>query len=272
MSDLFQLNATQNHYVMPKGMGSALWDSLKNGWKTALFMEAMRNLNWSRDYNWYCLLDGVPAPFHRRGVLGLPATSFNYILAGGEVKSWESSGTPLSVPLKNLSNATTISLDLLDDEQGTLRQFFERWFNEVYNPAYGVLPLDESVKCLTLYYQKSTRRNVKRVYFDIDEKIEDNGTLFSKVHNITKGRLSHVLAKDTEGIDFLVFPRGQLNLQHQTDNNGLIHFNVQLEVADISNRDYGNPNFHHGVSTVFDMSDGKINNGNSWLDKIADYI
>ena len=59
-------------------------DWLKNAIKTSLFMEALRNLNWSRSYLYYCELDGVPAPFHRGGVLGLPCTNISYSLGYGQ--------------------------------------------------------------------------------------------------------------------------------------------------------------------------------------------
>ena len=60
-----------------------LLDSLNSAWKTVLFMEALRNLNWSRGYCWYVELDGVPNPFQRGGVLGLPCTSVSFTLAQG---------------------------------------------------------------------------------------------------------------------------------------------------------------------------------------------
>ena len=41
-------------------------------------MEAMRNLAWSRGYLWYVELDGVPNPFQRGGVLGLPCKSITF--------------------------------------------------------------------------------------------------------------------------------------------------------------------------------------------------
>ena len=46
--------------------------------KNALFLEALRNLNWSRGYSWYVELDGVPNPFQRGGVIGLPVTDINF--------------------------------------------------------------------------------------------------------------------------------------------------------------------------------------------------
>ena len=66
--------------------------------KTSLFMEALRNLNWSRDYLWYVELDGVPTPFHRGGVLGLPCTNIQYTLSTGSTYKIPSFMQDLVVP------------------------------------------------------------------------------------------------------------------------------------------------------------------------------
>lgn len=107
-----------------------VWTAVKNGWKTALFMEAMRNLAWSRGYLWYVELDGVPNPFQRGGVLGLPCKSITFTMAEGNSYKWNAGINELGVP-QNAGGVKQIQLTLVDDEQGTLRQFLKDgiiWF------------------------------------------------------------------------------------------------------------------------------------------------
>jgi hypothetical protein len=239
-----------------------LLDSLNSAWKTVLFMEALRNLNWSRGYCWYVELDGVPNPFQRGGVLGLPCTSVSFTLAQGSSFGFNAGISQLRVP-QNISTIQQIQLTVLDDEQGTIRQFFERWYNQVYNPYYGVLPVTEACKQISIYLQKSTRRNVKRVYFDIDTAL--NKTLFA---NAIDGKLS----KSTDSMDFLVYPTETFQIQLDSTRNDLISYTISLDVAYFVNQDFGNPNVNNGVKTLLDTAIGGVSNGSSWLDKIGDYI
>lgn len=243
----------------------SLWDAVKKGWRTALFMESLRNLAWSRGYLWYCELDGVPNPFQRGGVLGLPCTSLTFPLVGGESLDVSTSTIDFRVP-RRANNLGEIQLNLLDDEQGTIYQFFERWYNEVYNPYYGVLPVTEACKQLSIYRQKASRRNVKRVYYDIDHNVSD---FISKYTNIERGVK---MPKNTDAYEFLVYPTNQVQVSWQTDKNGLQELNVTLQIAYFINQDFGNPNVNSGQKTIFDVAVGAITEGNSWLDKIADYI
>lgn len=235
--------------------------SLNSAWKTVLFMEALRNLNWSRGYCWYVEMDGVPNPFQRGGVLGLPCTSINFTLAQGNSFGFTAGITQVQVP-HNINTIQQIQLTLLDDEQGTIRQFFERWYNQVYNPYYGVLPVTEACKQISIYLQKSTRRNVKRVYFDIDKPLTQ--TLFNE------GGIS--MSKSSDSIDFLVYPTQTLQMQLDSNRSDLITYSVTLEVAYFVNQDFGNPNVNNGINTIFDMPIGGVTDGSSWLDKIGDYI
>ena len=244
---------------------SALWKSIQKGWRTALFMESLRNLAWSRGYLWYVELDGVPNPFHRGGVLGLPCKSIQLDLVQGTTLDIPTSTINLKVP-KNCGDLGTITMSLLDDEQGTIYSFFERWYNEVYNPYYGVLPVTEACKQLSLYRQKASRRNVKRVYYDIDHNITDYIKTFT---NITKG---FKMPKETDAYEFLVFPVNNLPINWTTDANNIIEVQVTLQIAYYINQDFGNPCVNNGQKTIFDIAVGEITDGSSWLDKIADYI
>lgn len=258
---LLKAGVTKTHIHNP------LANALNNGWKTALFMESLRNLNWSKDYLWYCELDGVPSPFQRGGVLGLPAVSIGFSYTSATSFSFNSSTTKLSVPQGNV-DYETINLTVLDDEQGTLRQFFERWYNQVYNPYTGVLPITEACKCLTVYYQKSTRRNVRRVYYDIDSAVSKlaMSDLFTKGMDLNR-------PKQTEGIDFYVYPESTFRIELSSTGSGAPHqFTIVLNVHQVANSDFGNPVINEGITDLWGTQLGDLTSGNSWLDKIADYI
>jgi len=247
---------------------SSFWSAIKKGWRTALFMEALRNLAWSRGYLWYAELDGVPNPFQRGGVLGLPCKSISINpLVEGESLDIPSSTITMRVP-KGCGSLGTIQLSLLDDEQGTLYSFFERWYNEVYNPYYGVLPVTEACKQLSLYRQKASRRNVKRVYYDIDNTVNNvlNTILPKGYENMAK------MPKSTDAYEFLVYPSQNMSFNWQTDANDLMTLEVNLQIAYFINQDFGNPCVNNGQKTIFDVAIGTITDGASWLDKIADYI
>lgn len=268
-----------------KNTGSfGLWDSLKNGIKTALFMEAMRNLNWSRSYLWYVELDGVPNPFQRGGVLGLPCKSITFELGNGESYNWSASTISLAVP-KGARQLGSINLEVMDDEQGTLRQFFERWYNMIYNPYKGVLPVIEACKQLSIYYQKSTRRNIKRIYYDIDRGfgqlagnlVNGKDNLASQLSNssFSIGVEKHTTKrKIDESLDFLVYPQDNLMLSLNTNQSDVISFNINLQVVYFVNQDFGNPSVNSGAPSVFGelLNGDEPTTGSSWMDRIADYI
>lgn len=247
---------------------------IKSAWKTALFMEALRNLNWSRGYGWYVELDGVPNPFHRGGVLGLPCKDIQFDLAQGSTFSWESGVNKFEVP-QNIGETNSVRLTVFDDEQGTLRQFFERWYNEVYNPYLGVLPVTESCKMLSFYLQKSTRRNVKRVYYDIDQTLSSiNNSMEKQIRTKISEKMNQAVfnKRIDDSINFLVFPKNSVSMNYQTNDNELVSFSVDLSVALFCNQDFGNPTVNSGVKTINDTVIGGETTGDSWLDKIADYI
>lgn len=242
-----------------------LWNAVKRGWKTVLFIEALRNLAWSRGYLWYVELDGVPNPFQRGGVLGLPCADVQFPIGGGESFDITASTINMKVP-QRCSPLETIQLDLYDDEQGTIYQFFERWYNEVYNPYYGVLPVTEACKQISIYRQKASRRNVKRVWYDIDSTATD------VLKMVTGVQYGVRMPKDSDAYEFLVYPTNQAVANWQTDNNGLQKLNVTLQIAYFVNQDFGNPNENSGVKTIFDIATSTISNGKGWLDKLGDYI
>lgn len=270
---LFTLGISKNEILPNKGHFSLpkfnLWKYIKKGVKTALFMEALRNLNWSRSYLWYVELDSVPNPFHRGGVLGLPCESITYTITDGTSYDWNAGIASLSAP-QTAGGVKQMNLTVLDDEQGTLRQFFERWYNEIYNPYNGVLPLTEACKQISIYFQKSTRRNVQRIYYDIDKNVSYVRAALNKWFN---GTSTETTKKQTsESMDFLVYPSGPVQLTLDSNSSSLIKFTVSLQVAHIINPDFGDPTKHPGVQSIGDQILGKTSTGDSWLDKIADYI
>lgn len=202
-------------------------NSIRYTTNNALFMTAIGNLEWSRGYLWYVELDDVPFPFQRGGVIGLPVTSINYSvihttqhLFGGFEQ--------FSVPL-NRNGINTVTLDIIDDEKGTIYTFFERWFNNIYNSKAGVLPVTEACKGLSIYKLKSTRARVSRYTYgyDIDQQKAET-------------------RKTTTSRDFLVYPVGDLNEQN-TYNSDVRHYSVNLHIVHQYNPDYGDPSKHEGI-------------------------
>lgn len=121
---------------------------VKDVGERVFYQEALRNLNWSRGYLWKVKLADVPPPFHPEGIIKLPVIDVVDTLAMGTTFDWEAGIDFLQVPWKR--QQFTINITMYDDEEGTLEMFFERWFNEVYNSRYGVLPLTEAIKDITI--------------------------------------------------------------------------------------------------------------------------
>lgn len=241
-------------------------NSINNMVKSALFLENLRNINWSRGYCWYCEMDGVPNPFQRGGVIGLPVRNVTFKIAEGTSYSFTTSSVEtLEVP-RSMGNLGIVTLDLLDDEQQTLARFFERWYNQVYNPYNGVLPVTEAVKQITIYKQKSTRRNVKRAYYNIDNNSSYNFPGFSWF------KRGGSISRQTEGYDFLVYPAGPLQFNWVTDANELNTLSVSLTIAHFCNQDFGNPVVSNGYMDAFGKVTSGLRDKGSWLDKLANFI
>lgn len=230
----------------------------------ALFQVALANLNWSRGYSWFVELDGAPSPFQRGGVLGLPVTNVQYTLVTGEEIDWESGGQKFFAP-KGRSGDELVTLDLIDDEQQTMFTFFERWYNNVYNPYKGTLPLNEACKEITIYKLKSTRnkinRNIKRGNVDYSE---GGSNVFKKVGNLIKAGVTKDVYNNTvTGRTFYVYPYG--SFQQTLDNkNEPMSFNVTLRIAYQADADYGIP------SSIYNKSLTDV--AGSFLEKAANYI
>ena len=94
--------------------------------------QRLSQIEWSRGYSWDVYIDPAPpAPFDKTS-FGLPVVNVqsDFALVG-------SSGTlELANAVYNFPNNKSffqISLTLLDDEIGTMEQYFEEWTNQVYS-------------------------------------------------------------------------------------------------------------------------------------------
>jgi hypothetical protein len=227
---------------------SKIGGAINNAVKSILYMEAIRNLNWSRDYCWYVELDGVPNPFQRGGVIGLPVVDVTFETASGTSYTWEAGNYQFSVPKGN--NILSIQLSMLDDEQGTILTFFERWYNLIYNSGNGILPVTEACKCITIAQTKATRSNVTRVI-----KSSDNSQIKSVV-----------------GRDFLVYPENELQIQEKNGTGQPRMYTVRLIVVKQCTPDHGNPSRIEGQASIMGIEIGGNTTGGQFLDRIADYI
>ena len=236
---------TENVNAGPDNSTGGIGDAINQVAKSALFMEALRNLNWSRGYCWYVELDGVPNPFQRGGVIGLPVTDVTIDIAHGKNFTWEIGTTELSVPLG--SQIRHINITFIDDEQATLCTFFERWYNMIYNDYKGVLPVTEACKAITITKTKSTRSRITSMIrtYDGSDKI-------------------------IQGKSFLVYPSGIFQEQEKIDN-GPRTYNIDFVVVKVLDGDYGDPTKIQGVKSFMGKEFG-ITSGQGFLDKIADYI
>lgn len=247
--------------------------SLRQTANNILFLEAFRNLNWSRGYDWYVELDDVPSPFARNGVIGLPVTSINYDLVNAETTSWTSGVETYDIPLRR--NSCQIQMNLIDDEKGTMFQFFERWFNSIYNNRCGVLPLNEACKTLSIYQLKSTRSRIARQYVNPSSPL-----VFSGNHSLKGSLFGHQLSDifsfkyntntSKYGREFLVFPKSTLNMQEKTDSSPR-EFTITFAVAHQLDADYGDPSERGSATLTLFGNEINIGGGN-FLEQITNYI
>lgn len=231
----------------------SLASAINNVVNSALFLEAMRNLNWSRGYSWYVELEDVPNPFQKGGVICLPVTDINFTVVDGQSFTWESTMESLSVPLKR--SLTRVSLSMLDDEQATIFTFFERWYNSIYNPYGGVLPVTEACKTLTIYKLKSTRSKIERDYYSYNY-------------------LTHTRDLNTKNCrEFKVYPEGPF-IEDEKINDAPRHYNQSLVIVDQIDADFGDPRIKGGKGSFFgsDPIPGTGGDDSTFLSKLADYI
>jgi hypothetical protein len=236
---------------------------LRQGINNLLYHEAIRNLNWSRDYLWYVELDGVPNPFQRNGVIGFPAVSVTYTVNDGEIFTWHGAMEEFAAPKSK--RLCDINLSFIDDEQQTLLTFFERWYNNIYNNNVGVLPLRECCKAISIYSLKSTRNKINRKIFKYDIDTGDNTNNLSNDSVMIDNGGNEIV----DCREFIVFPDGPLQEQLNYSGSGAPReYTIRLVIADYVNADYGNPALHESTNSLFNTND----EGSDFLSKIADYI
>jgi hypothetical protein len=214
-------------------------------------------------------MDGVPNPFQRGGILGLPVRNITFKIAEGTTYPFATSTVEsLHVP-RAMGELGIVTLDMFDDEQQTLTRFFERWYNQIYNPYKGVLPVTEACKQITIYKQKSTRRNVKRAYYNIDANSNPISGMLEGFGWFKKGGTTR---RETDGYDFLVFPSGPLQFNWGTDQNELNTLSVSMQIVHFCNQDFGNPNISNGYMDALGKVTSELREKNKWLDKLANFI
>lgn len=130
----------------------------------------MAAIEWSRGYSWDVYLSpSPPAPFND-SAYGIPVVEVqsDYALLGESVDLPLSNSTYRAPIRKNLFD---IKLVMLDDEKGTMEQYFEDWMNNVYSWDSDVRLkgsinyLDQSVRQLTLTKLNSKKKEIfKRQY------------------------------------------------------------------------------------------------------------
>lgn len=146
----------------------------------------MADIEWSRGYSWDVYISPAPpAPFNNSSY-GLPVIEVqsDFALIGNST-DLPAANSVYRAPLSK--NFFDIKLTMLDDEKGTMEQYFEHWMDWVYSWDNGALRgtinyLDKSVRQLTITKITSTKKTLyKRTYLVYPE------SNFSSFDNSTGG-------------------------------------------------------------------------------------
>lgn len=126
----------------------------------------MADIEWSRGYSWDVYLSpSPPAPFNGTAY-GIPVVEVqsDYALLGESTDIPAANSTYRAPIRKNLFD---IKVTMLDDEKGTMEQYFEDWMNSVYlwdgdtQVSRGSINfLDKSVRQLTLTKLNSKKKEI----------------------------------------------------------------------------------------------------------------
>lgn len=104
----------------------------------------VRSIQWGTNYNWDIKFDDAPSPFNE----WFPATDIDLNTGDGVPYTYMPSRKDYKIPL--MGSSGTITLTYKDDDKNTLYEWINKWFNNIYMGAGGVLSLKESVKKLTV--------------------------------------------------------------------------------------------------------------------------
>lgn len=124
--------------------------------------QMLADIEWSKGYNWDVRIDPPPpAPFDRNNY-GIPVVDVqcDFALFGGS-KSVNISNATYNVPFSK--TLFDIKLTLLDDEKGTMEQYFEEWQNSVYRWDDGggaINYLSESVRQIDITKLDSQKKAI----------------------------------------------------------------------------------------------------------------
>lgn len=124
--------------------------------------ERMAQIEWSRGFSWDVYLSPAPPSPFNETAYGLPVVEVqsDYTMAS-HPNTLSFANTTYSFPWGR--EIFSIKLVMMDDEKGTMEQYFEDWYNQVYpwNAQGGYTQyLDESVRELKLTKLTSTKREV----------------------------------------------------------------------------------------------------------------
>lgn len=101
----------------------------------------LREIQWGRNHLWDVSIEGMPSPFSdwfpAKEVKWDPYETSSHDIAGNH--------RSFSVPISTSGSKLNLS-GIPDDEEGTIYDFFNDWYNDIYNHKDGLLTLKEAVK------------------------------------------------------------------------------------------------------------------------------
>lgn len=152
-----------SNIAIDKGSVSANFSTGRGGISHASnIQQTLSDIEWSKGYNWDVrITPEPPAPFNRYNY-GIPVTDVqcDFALFGVSNPYRISNGTYNVPQSKTLFD---IRLTMLDDETGTMEQYFEDWQNLVYcweDGGGAINYLSDSVRQIDITKLDSTKRNI----------------------------------------------------------------------------------------------------------------
>lgn len=108
-------------------------------------LNQVREIQWGRNHLWDIHIEGVPSPFNE----WFPAKEVKWDPYETSTHDIDGTYRNFSIPISTSGSKLSIS-GIPDDEEGTIYNFFNGWYNEIYNHPDGILSLKESVKEIKL--------------------------------------------------------------------------------------------------------------------------
>lgn len=124
----FDTPALSNITIGTKNRGSNIITSAGSSHATNV-LDHMRQIEWSRGYSWDVFIDPAPpAPFNSTRY-GLPVVEVKDHIA--YTRPWDIDAGCSTYRMPKGKALFDISLSFLDDEVGTMEQYFEKWFEQI---------------------------------------------------------------------------------------------------------------------------------------------